>query len=102
MPAWPSRLRLRNCGNKCRMSNEANSSLNCEPASGSSRGMLIVVSAPSGGGKGTLIDRVLKTVPGIGYSVSFTTRAPRGTEQDGREYFFVDQPTFEAMIERAE
>lgn len=66
------------------------------------RGMLIVVSSPSGGGKGTLIDRVLKTVPGVGYSVSYTTRAPRATEQNGREYFFVDRPTFEQMIERAE
>lgn len=66
------------------------------------RGMLIVVSSPSGGGKGTLIDRVLKTVPGVGYSVSYTTRAPRATEQSGREYFFVDRPTFEQMIERGE
>ena len=62
------------------------------------RGLLIVVSSPSGGGKGTLIDRVLKTVPGLSYSVSFTTRAPRPSEQNGREYFFVDQPAFEAMI----
>lgn len=65
-------------------------------------GMLIVVSSPSGGGKGTLIDRVLKTVPGLAFSVSYTTRAPRGTEQDGREYFFVDEPAFRAMIERGE
>src|SRR5262245_14526259 len=67
-----------------------------------SRGMLIVVSSPSGGGKGTLIDIVLKTVPNISYSVSFTTRAPRATEEDGREYFFVDRATFEQMIERGE
>lgn len=60
--------------------------------------MLIVVSSPSGGGKGTLIDRVLKTVPGVSYSVSYTTRAPRGTEQDGREYFFVATGAFEEMI----
>jgi guanylate kinase len=64
--------------------------------------MLIVVSSPSGGGKGTLIDRVLKTVPGISYSVSFTTRAPRGAEQDGREYFFIDESAFRAMIARGE
>lgn len=67
-----------------------------------SRGMLVVVSSPSGGGKGTLIDRVLKTVPGLAFSVSYTTRAPRGSEQDGREYFFVDEPAFRAMIERGE
>ena len=64
--------------------------------------MLIVVSSPSGGGKGTLIDRVLKTVPGVSYSVSYTTRAPRGTEQDGREYFFVSTETFKEMIGRGE
>ena len=65
-------------------------------------GMLIVVSSPSGGGKGTLIDRVLKTVSGLAFSVSYTTRAPRGTEENGREYFFVDELTFRAMIERGE
>jgi len=64
--------------------------------------MLIVVSSPSGGGKGTLIDRVLKTVPGVSYSVSYTTRAPRGTEQNGREYFFVSTSVFEDMIRRGE
>jgi guanylate kinase len=64
--------------------------------------MLIVVSSPSGGGKGTLIDRVLKTVPDLAFSISYTTRAPRGLEQNGREYFFVDEPAFRAMIERGE
>jgi guanylate kinase len=66
------------------------------------RGMLIVVSSPSGGGKGTLIDRVLKTVPGVSYSVSYTTRAPRATEENGREYFFVARAEFEEMIGRGE
>jgi len=79
------------------MSNELTEA---DPATG--KGMLVVVSSPSGGGKGTLIDRVLKTVPGVSYSVSFTTRAPRVTEQDGREYFFIDRATFEQMIERGE
>jgi guanylate kinase len=64
--------------------------------------MLIVVSSPSGGGKGTLIDRVLKTVPGVSISVSYTTRTPRGTEQDAREYFFVSTSAFEEMIGRGE
>jgi guanylate kinase len=68
----------------------------------SERGMLIVVSSPSGGGKGTLIDRVLKTVPGVSFSVSYTTRAPRGSEQNGREYFFVSVSEFEAMVARGE
>src|SRR5437016_12701556 len=68
----------------------------------SGHGMLIVVSSPSGGGKGTLIDRVLKTVPGVSYSVSYTTRAPRPGEQNGREYFFVSEAEFEAMRGRGE
>jgi len=82
------------------MSNELTKSEGAAPGVG--RGMLIVVSSPSGGGKGTLIDRVLKTVPGIRYSVSYTTRAPRGAEQNGREYFFIDEPAFRAMIARNE
>ena len=73
-----------------------------DDAARASRGMLIVVSSPSGGGKGTLIDRVLKTVPGLAFSVSYTTRAPRGSEQNGREYFFVDESEFRAMIDRGE
>lgn len=64
------------------------------------RGMLVVVSSPSGGGKGTLIRRVLKTVPNLGYSVSFTTRAPREGEVEGRDYFFVSVEKFREMIER--
>src|SRR5437763_13190792 len=66
------------------------------------RGMLIVVSSPSGGGKGTLIDRVLQTVPGVSYSVSYTTRSPRAGEQNGREYFFVSTAEFKEMIGRGE
>jgi guanylate kinase len=73
-----------------------------EDESAGACGLLIVVSSPSGGGKGTLIDQVLKTVPGVSYSVSYTTRAPRGTEQNGREYFFVSTATFEEMVRRGE
>ena len=65
------------------------------PAGG--RGMLIVVSSPSGGGKGTLIDRARKCVPNLSYSVSYTTRAPRPGEVNGREYFFISPSEFEAM-----
>ena len=67
-----------------------------------SRGILVVVSSPSGGGKGTLIRRARKLVPDLGYSVSFTTRAPREGEIDGREYFFVSMETFAAMVEARE
>ena len=61
-------------------------------------GTLFVVSSPSGGGKGTLIRRVLDTVPNLSYSVSYTTRTPRNGEVNGREYFFVNRETFEAMV----
>jgi guanylate kinase len=66
------------------------------------RGMLIIVSSPSGGGKGTLIRRVLKTVPNLGYSVSFTTRAPREGEEHGRHYFFISEERFREMSARGE
>ena len=63
-----------------------------------SRGTLFVVSSPSGGGKGTIIQRVLDVVPNLSYSVSFTTRAPRPGEADGREYFFVNRDVFDEMV----
>jgi guanylate kinase len=68
----------------------------------SSRGTLFVVSSPSGGGKGTLIRCVLDVVPNLSYSVSFTTRAPRPGEVDGREYFFVSRPVFGEMAAAGE
>ena len=67
-----------------------------------SRGILVVVSSPSGGGKGTLIKRALKIVPDLGYSVSYTTRKPREGEVDGRDYFFVSANVFASMIEEGE
>jgi guanylate kinase len=63
-----------------------------------SRGILFVVSSPSGGGKGTLIHRVLNGVSGLGYSVSYTTRAPRNGEVDGVDYFFVSPEKFEELV----
>jgi guanylate kinase len=68
----------------------------------SPRGTLFVVSSPSGGGKGTLIRRVLDVVRDLSYSVSYTTRAPRPGEVNGREYFFVDGNAFEEMITQGE
>jgi len=65
-------------------------------------GNLIVVSAPSGGGKTSLVNAVLADDPELVLSISFTTRPPRPGEQDGREYHFVDAATFEAMLERGE
>jgi len=66
------------------------------------RGTLFVVSSPSGGGKGTIIRHVLDVVPNLSYSVSFTTRAPRQCEVNGREYFFVTRSVFDEMVAAGE
>ena len=66
------------------------------------RGILFIISSPSGGGKGTLIREVLRTVPNIGYSVSFTTRQRREGEVDGTHYNFVSHAEFENLIEQGE
>ncbi|MDI9529240.1 MAG: guanylate kinase [Candidatus Cloacimonadota bacterium] len=55
---------------------------------------LIILSAPSGGGKSTILAEVLKAADNIDYSVSYTTRPPRGTEQNGVAYHFVDEREF--------
>jgi guanylate kinase len=57
-----------------------------------------IISAPSGSGKSTLVESARQIVPGLDFSISYTTRPPRGSEQNGREYFFVARPEFEAMI----
>ena len=59
---------------------------------------VFIVSAPSGSGKTTLVSRLLASLPGLMFSVSYTTRKPRGDEVDGRSYRFVSRPDFEAMI----
>ncbi len=61
-------------------------------------GNLIIVSGPSGAGKSVLVANVLKLVPRLGFSISYTTRAPRGSEQNGAEYFFVDRSEFQSLI----
>ncbi|HXQ69093.1 MAG TPA: guanylate kinase [Pyrinomonadaceae bacterium] len=66
------------------------------------RGTLFVVSSPSGGGKGTIIRCVLDVVPNLSYSVSFTTRAPRPGELNGREYFFISPEVFHEMVASGE
>lgn len=65
-------------------------------------GSLFVISAPSGSGKTSLAKRVLEEVEGLRFSVSYTTRALRGQEQQGREYHFVTPDVFRAMIEGEE
>ena len=65
-------------------------------------GNLFVVAAPSGAGKSSLVKALLELDSHLAVSVSHTTRAPRGQEQHGREYWFVDEPEFRAMIGRDE
>ncbi len=59
---------------------------------------VFIISAPSGSGKSTLVNKVRKIVPGLKFSISYTTRPPRAGEQNGREYFFVSRAKFERMI----
>ncbi len=66
------------------------------------RGLLYIISAPSGAGKTTLCKQITASLPGLWHSVSFTTRKPRPGEVDGREYFFVDDTTFHDMVARNE
>jgi guanylate kinase len=61
-------------------------------------GKLIIISSPSGGGKGTLIKEVRTALPELGYSVSHTTRPQRSGEENGREYFFVTKAEFERRV----
>ena len=62
-------------------------------------GTLYIIAAPSGAGKTSLVKRLLATTPGVEVSVSHTTRPPRPGEQDGIDYYFLDTPTFQALIE---
>ena len=61
------------------------------------RGRLIVVSAPSGAGKTTLVHEIIRRRPETRFSISYTTRPPRESEQNGKDYFFVGEVEFETM-----
>ena len=63
-----------------------------------SRGKIIILSGPSGVGKGTIVKQLLARYPHLTLSVSATTRAPREGEVDGREYYFITKDDFEARI----
>ena len=65
-------------------------------------GILFIISAPSGSGKSTLVNEVRKQLTGIEFSVSWTTRPPRGSEQHGREYNFTTREEFERMLAAGE
>lgn len=64
--------------------------------------IVYIISAPSGSGKSTLVNELRKIVPGLDFSISYTTRRPRGSEQNGREYFFVPREDFDEMQKRKE
>jgi guanylate kinase len=60
---------------------------------------VFIISAPSGSGKSTLVNKIRETVPNLAFSISYTTRSPRGRERDGNEYYFVSREQFEQMIQ---
>jgi guanylate kinase len=64
--------------------------------------IVYIISAPSGSGKSTLVNEVLKLVPNLDFSISFTTRDPRGSEQNGKQYHFVTREEFERMVRENE
>jgi len=66
------------------------------------RGILYIISAPSGAGKTTLCKQIVASVSGLWHSVSFTTRKPRPGEEHGREYFFIEEKLFHDMVARNE
>ena len=61
-------------------------------------GILFIISAPSGSGKSTLVSQLRSLVEGLEFSISYTTRQLRGSEEDGREYYFTTRENFEGMI----
>jgi guanylate kinase len=63
---------------------------------------VFIISAPSGSGKSTLVSHLMAGVPDLMFSISYTTRQPRGAEKDGESYHFVSRPDFEAMVARDE
>lgn len=66
------------------------------------KGNVFIISAPSGAGKTTLCKEIVRIMPNLRFSVSYTTRKPRSGEVDGRDYIFVDGDTFKGMIDRGE
>ena len=73
-----------------------------QPPAGARRGLLFIVSAPSGAGKTTLVERLVEQTPDLTMSRSYTSRPPRGGEADGVDYNFVSRQQFEAMARGGE
>src|SRR5215472_10129204 len=64
--------------------------------------LVFIISAPSGSGKSTLTNELLKLVAGLDFSISYTTRSPRGSEQNGKQYYFVARDEFDRMVRAGE
>src|SRR5271166_4117818 len=64
--------------------------------------LIYIISAPSGSGKSTLVNELLKKVSDLEFSISYTTRAPRGSEMNGRQYYFISRSEFEKMVRDGE
>ena len=86
--------------------NSATTTSTTAPASGHQRsstdrrGILFIISAPSGTGKTTLCKQLAANLPGLWQSISYTTRKPRPGEEHGRDYYFVEEKTFQEMVAR--
>ena len=78
------------------------SSNSAAPTPSAQQGMVFIVAAPSGAGKSSLVNALLSQDPQLLLSVSYTTRAPRSSEQEGREYHFVDETVFLGMLARGD
>jgi guanylate kinase len=65
-------------------------------------GILFIISAPSGSGKSTLVSETRRLIQGLDFSISYTTRDPRGSEQNGQEYHFTTRENFERMVSAGE
>jgi guanylate kinase len=90
----------RRFASRCRTSNEIR--VSCKDAGVVTRGVLVIVSSPSGAGKTTLTRRLLDEFPDLEFSVSYTTRPIRPGEIEGRDYHFVTPEKFERMVETGE
>src|SRR5215813_13003926 len=64
--------------------------------------LVYIISAPSGSGKSTLTNEVLKLVPNLVFSISYTTRAIRGSEQNGKQYHYISVDEFDRMVREGE